>query len=159
MALRPINSVKNIIDGTFLLVAAGVTTTTVLAATVNDYVGGVTEVPIGAKISSIYLFVSAQQTTVNSNIDFYIWKGPGNVAATMPVPGATGGNQNRKYILHEEKGLPGPSANGSPPHIFRGVIRIPRGRQRFAEGDRIELKARGAGIYDECVKCIYKFYQ
>ncbi len=159
MGLRPINSVKNIVDGTFLGVAAGVTTTTVLASGVNDYAGGVTEVPIGAKVMSIYLFASIQQTVVNSNIDWYIWKGPGNITATMPVPGVTGGDQNRKYILHEEKGLPGLVTNGAPPHIFRGVIRIPKGRQRFGEADRLEIKARGAGIYDYCIKAIYKFYQ
>ncbi len=100
-----------------------------------------------------------QQQAVNSNIDFYVIKGPAGSLAAVPVPGLTGGNVDRKYILHEEKGLPGPMNNGSPPHIFRGVIRIPKGRQRFAEGDQLLLVARGAAAYDMCVKCIYKFYQ
>ncbi len=156
--LRPINSVKNIIDGTFLTVGAGVTTAVQLSKVVNDYTGSVDEVPIGSKIASMYLFVSIQQQSVNSNVDFYIWQNPA-AQLTAPVPGATGGNSGRKYILHEEKGLPGPSNNGSPPHIFRGVVRIPRGRQRQGENDLIELRARGAAAYDLCVKCIYKFYQ
>ncbi len=157
MSLRPINSVKNIVDGTFLTVAAAVITTVTGAATVNTYTGAVAEVPIGAKVSSMYYFVQIQQQAVNSNVDFYIIKRPTGVV--NPVPGATGGNVARKYILHEEKGIPGASNNGSPPLTFRGVVRIPRGRQRFAEGDFCQLVLRGAAAYDACVKIIYKFYQ
>ncbi len=156
--LRPINSVKNIVDGTFLTVGAAVITAVRLSKAVNDYQGAVDEVPIGSKIKSMYFFISVQQQSVNSNVDFYIWQNPAE-QLTAPVPGATGGNSGRRYILHEEKGLPGPSNNGSPPHVFRGVIRIPRGRQRQGENDLIELRLRGAAAYDACVKCIYKFYQ
>ncbi len=160
MSKRPINSVKNIVDGTFLTVGAGTVTAVILASTVNDYTGGVADVPIGAKISSIYIYVSIQQQSVNSNVDFYICNFPSPMAvAQLPVPGATGGDPFRKFILHEEKGLPGAANNGSPPHVFRGVIRIPKGRQRMGELDQIRLQARGAAAYDLCVKCIYKFYQ
>ncbi len=161
MALRPINSVKNIVDGTFLTVAAATTTTMILAIGVDNYTGGVTQVPIGAKLASVYIFVSVQQQAVNSNIDFFIAKAGFSTVAVLKgvVPGATGGDKNRKYILHEEKGLPGPMNNGSPPHIFRGVIRIPKGRQRMGEGDELFINIRGAAAYDACVKCIYKFYQ
>ncbi len=156
--LRPINSQKNIVDGVFLTTGAAVVTTVVLAQAVNDFVGSTATLPTGSTIKGVYCFISIQQQAVNSNVDWYIWKGPVQLAAGMPVPGATGGHENRRYILHEEKGLPGPSNNGSPPHIFRGVIRIPRGRQRFGENDQIQLRARGAAAYDLCVKCIYKFY-
>ncbi len=159
LGLRPINSVKNIVDATNLIVGAGVVTNITLALTVNDYAGGVSSVPIGAKVSSVYLFNQIQQQAVNSNVDWYVWKGPGSISAVMPVPGVTGGDVNRKYILHEEKGIPGPMNNGSPPLTFRGVVRIPRGRQRFAENDILQIKLRGAAAYDQCLKCIYKFYQ
>lgn len=160
LGLRPINSNKAIIDGTFLTVGAGITTRVVVATTVDDFTGATTEVPTGAKITSVYFFISIQQQAVNSNVDFYITKRPGSIRDTdMPVPGATGGSPYRKYILHEEKGLPGPSNNGSPPHIFRGVIRIPRGRQRMGETDEIQIVARGAAAYDLCIKAIYKYYR
>ncbi len=147
-------------DGTFLTVAAGVATTVNLALAVNDYTGTVNHVPIGAKVSSVYLFVQIQQQAVNSNVDWYVFKAPGSIAsAARPVPGSTGGSPFRKYILHEEKGIPGPSNNGSPPLTFRGVIRIPKGRQRFGEDDNMQITLRGSAAYDACVKCIYKFYQ
>lgn len=156
---RPINSVKNIVDSTTLGVAAAVVTNVNVADAVNDYTGVVSDVPIGAKVAGVYLFLQVQQQAVNSNVDWYIWKGPNLLTPTMPVPGATGGDPSRKYILHEEKGIPGPMNNGSPPLTFRGFIKVPRGRQRFAEGDRMQVKIRGAAVYDTCLKCIYKFYQ
>ncbi len=78
---------------------------------------------------------------------------------TVPTPGATGGDVNRKLILHEEKGIPGNAADGAYPLTFKGVIKIPRGKQRWGEGDSLLLRMRGAGIYNACVKSIYKFYQ
>ena len=159
LALRPINSVKNIVDSTNLGVAAATNTDVTVGSPVYAFTGAVTDIPIGAKVSRIYLFVQIQQQSVNSNVDWYFAKGPQDVFNTRPVPGSTGGSVQRKFILHEEKGIPGPMNNGSPPLTFRGVIKIPRGRQRFAEGDKMWIRARGAAVYDMCVKCIYKFYQ
>ncbi len=157
-SLRPINSVKNIIDGTFLGVTGGTNTEVQVAATVNDYSGAnPKDVPIGAKVSSIYLFVQMLPATGTANVDFYVMKRP--VGVGTPNPGATGGDSARKFILHEEKGIPGNAADGAYPLTFKGVVRIPRGRQRMAEGDQILVMLRGADQYNACVKCIYKFYQ
>ncbi len=158
LGLRPINSVKNIVDGTFLGVGAAAITTVGLVDVVNTYAGGVTEVPIGAKVSSVYLFVQVISTgTGTANADFYIIARP--AAVVNPVPGTTGGNIARRFILHEEKGIPGNSGDGAAPLTFRGVIKIPRGRQRMGEGDVVQLVIRSADGYNACVKCIYKFYQ
>ncbi len=160
LALRPINSVKNIVDSTNLGVVAATVTDITLVDAVNDYSGASATVPIGCKVSSIYLFqqiISADSGVANA--DWYIWKGPNAVAAAMPVPGATGGHALRKYILHEEKGIPGNALDGAYPLTFKGVIKIPRGRQRMAEADKVILKIRSADLYNACTKAIYKFYQ
>ncbi len=157
MSLRPINSVKNILDATSIGVAAAVNTGITLAQTVNDYTGGVVDVPIGAKVSSVYIFVQIIAQAAEGVMDFYIAKRPAGVI--LPTPGTTGGNQARKFILHEEKGIPGTFNNGASPLTFRGVIKIPRGRQRFAEGDDLTIQLRGSVAYSLCIKCIYKFYQ
>ncbi len=160
LALRPINSVKNIVDSTQLGVAAATVTSVVLAGAVNDYVGGNTEVPIGAKVSSVYLFVQGISADSGvANFDWYIWKRPGSVTTIGPVPGATGGSVDRKFILHEEKGIPGNALDGAYPLTFKGVIKIPRGRQRFGEGDQLRLQLRSTDVHNFCIKCIYKFYQ
>lgn len=157
MSLRPINSVKEIVDSTLLGVAAGTTSTVVLGTSVNDYTGGVGTFPVGAKVSSFYLFVQLLPTAGTANVDWYVAKAPTGI--TFPAPGATGGSIGRKYILHEEKGIPGNAADGAYPLTFKGVIKIPRGRQRMAEGDTFFIKTIGADIHNACIKAIYKAYR
>ncbi len=153
-----INSVKNIVDSTLLGVGAGVTSNVTLADAVNDYTGGNADVPTGSVIKSIYLFVQMLPSLGTANVDWYIAKGPTNVISSLPTPGVTGGSPQRKYILHEEKGIPGNAGDGAYPLTFKGVIKIPRGRQRMAESDKIQLKLFGADVHNICIKCIYKFY-
>ncbi len=157
MSLRPINSVKEIIDSVLLAVTAGTSSTVVLGSSVNDYTGTVGTFPVGAKVSSFYLFVQILPTATTENVDWYVAKAP--TALAMPTPSATGGDVARKYILHEEKGIPGNANDGAYPLTFKGVIRIPRGRQRMAEGDRFFIRLRGVGISNACIKCIYKAYR
>lgn len=155
--MRPINSVKNIVDSTTIGVAAGVQTAVIVAAAVNSYTGAVTDVPIGAKVSHIYVFFQMQPQAAQGQVDMFIGKFPPGV--TVPNAGATGGHASRRFILHEEKGIPGTFNNGASPLTFRGVIKIPKGRQRFGESDDITIKFACSTAYDACVKCIYKFYQ
>lgn len=153
-----INSVKNIVDSTLLGVTGGTISNVTVGLSVNDYTGAATNFPTGAVVKSLYLFVQVLPATGTANVDWYIWKGPNAIAAGMPVPGATGGDESRKYILHEEKGIPGNAADGAYPLTFKGVIKIPRGRQRMAENDQIQVKINGVDTYNACIKCIYKFY-
>ena len=151
-----IHSRKEIVDSVQLALAAGTNTPVVVASVVNDYAGAVGTVETGSVIKSIYLFVQGLPTTGTANVDFYVIKKPTGVV--LPVAGAVGGNTARKYVLHEEKGIPGNAADGAYPLTFKGVIRIPRGRQRMAEGDTIQVVIRGADISNWCIKCIYKVY-
>lgn len=157
LALRPVNSVKNIVDSTNLGVTGATNTVVDIAVAVNAYTGAVTDVPIGAKVNGIYLFFQIACDSTNANVDAYVAKYPSGT--TPPAPGATGGNVFRRFVLHEEKGLPGAYANGNNPLTFRGVIKIPKGRNRFAEGDKVSVVLRGAQQYSFCLKAIYKFYQ
>lgn len=151
-----INSRKEIVDTTLLGVTGGTTSAVSLATVVNDYVGTVGTCETGSTIKSIYIFVQVLPALGTANVDWYVIKRPTGVGS--PTPGATGGTVQRKYILHEEKGLPGNAGDGAYPLTFKGVIKIPRGRQRFAEGDFLQIQIRGADDYNACVKCIYKVY-
>ncbi len=155
-SLRPIVSNKEVVDSTLLGVAAGTTSTVAVANQINDYVGTVGTVPLGSKVSSLFLFVQVLPTAGTANVDMLVIKSPNAIAP--PTPGAVGGNIARKYVLHEEKGIPGNSADGAYPMTFKGVVRIPKGRQRMGEGDSIRVLVRGADIYNACVKAIYKVY-
>ncbi len=152
-----IHSRKEIVDSVNLAVAAGTNTAIVVATAVNDYTGTVGTVEVGSVIKSVYVFfqiITADGGDANS--DWYFIKKPAGV--TLPVPGAVGGDPARKYVLHEEKGIPGSSLDGAYPLTFKGVIRIPRGRQRMAEGDTIQCRFRSADIHNQCAKFIYKVY-
>ncbi len=151
---------KNVFDSTLLGVAAGVTSELTVAAAVNDYTGGAADVPIGARIKSVYLFVQIISTTGTSNADWYLMKRPGiNSSVAPPTPGTIGGNKARKFVLHEEKGIPGNAGDGAYPLTFKGVIKIPKQYQRMGEDDDIMVVLRSADISNACVKAIYRWVQ
>jgi len=152
-----IHSRKEIVDSTLLGVLAGVRSTVSVASVVNSYVGTPGTVETGSTIRSLYLFVQILPSSGTANVDFYVIKKPS--AVVNPLPGNTGGDVARKYILHEEKGIPGNAADGAYPLTFKGVIRIPRGRQRMAEGDLIQVVLVGVDAHNLCIKCIYKTYE
>lgn len=157
LALRPVQTRKEIVDGTFLGVAGGTTTQVDLLTAQDNYVGGVGTVRTGAVVKAIYLFVQIVNESSSVNVDWYVFKKAANVVLG-PVPGASGGDNERRFILHEEKGIPGSTTQGQGPLTFRGVIKIPPRMRRMGEDDRISIKLRGAQIHDICLKAIYKVY-
>ncbi len=153
-----IRSTKEIVDGVFISVGAGVTTTVTLVASVNTYLGTAGTAPIGSKVFGIYLFVDIQPDSSAGNIDWYVWKGNPSLIASMPLPGSTGADANRRFILHEEKGTPVIRSVGGVPAQFKGVIAIPKGRQRMGEGDVLQILLRGSSSYTACIKSVWKWY-
>ncbi len=173
MSLRPINSIKNVFDTSGIMAAV---TNTSLALTTfgvrNADLATSNEVNVGSKITSVFLeiFFYTEGGEVANEVplvDWYILKDDGNAygttfnASNLPTPGATGTHINKRKILHEEKGLAG-GGNASltgVPMVFKGVIRIPRGKQRWAESDVLRILARSNFATKFCVKAIYKWYQ
>ncbi len=171
-----INSVKNVVDLSSVLAAS----TNTVAFTILDTVDATTrgadpeEVPRGSKVTSFYLslfFASDQNQTGVGEIELVDWyifleKGGaiiangsfGNARTQIPIPGSTGLNPNVNQIIHEEKGLVGEKNDGSK-MVFQGVVRIPRGKQRFSSGDTIVVCARSNFATVFCAKAIYKYYQ
>ncbi len=162
---RPIMSVKKVIDAQGGLVASTVSTVGLLNVTTGAaWVDSANDsVPIGCTVSSMYIsvfvFLDGAIGATTPVIDWFFAKSPGN-SLTFPEPGATGGNENRRWIMHEEKGLAPSIDDGGTPMVFKGVLKIPKGRQRMGNDDSvfISLKSEGhPGFF--CVKAIYKFYQ
>ncbi len=161
LAYRPINSIKKVVDISGALVD-GTTSITPWMDTVDGAAwvdAGDASVPQGSTIKSVfwsvYVFTAADGSAIPL-IDFFLMKDPGT-ELTLPTPGATGGTKNRRWILHEEKGLAG-NQSGTP-MIFKGVTIIPRKMQRNGRDDRyvFSLVSNGfAGFF--CAKFIYKFY-
>ncbi len=180
-AKRPINSTKHVID--FSTAVAGLANTQlgpnstghgpalVRAAEDASQVQLSNEeiVPDGSRVSSVYLsiFVCGDVNEAAPSaiplVDWYIIYDKGGQLTTfdasgMPTPGATGTHRNKSKILHEEKGIVGEKNDGSK-MVFQGVIRIPRGQQRFTRVDGLKIAFRSNFDTVLCLKAIYKSYQ
>ncbi len=171
-----INSTKNVVDASNVLVAG--TDTTIL--TVVDGVAANTINPAnfnqvlrGAKVHGFYLSLffalDVNQAGIGSIplLDWNVfYNKSGMVSGTfsasdptkLPTPGATGNNTNRNQILHESKGLIGEKNDGSK-MVFEGVIRVPKSFQRIAEKTKILINARCNFDAVFCAKAIYKWYE
>ncbi len=172
MGLRPINSVKHIVELSGSVVASTNTVVLDLVSGVDTYTLADTNgVPAGSKVHSIYFssFFIAEGGEIANEIplvDWYIIVDKGNMMATtfsatrLPTPGSTGDHIMKSKILHTEKGLAGGGdvSLAGVPMIFKGVIRIPRGMQRVANNDRIKICARTNFNTKFCVQAIYKHY-
>lgn len=161
-ALRPIFSIKKVVGASGALIDGTVSTIPISNATAGTAWADAADdlVPIGCTIKSFYVSVYVYSTadgTAAPVIDWYISKNPSD-SLTMPAPTAVGGNENRRFIFHQERGL---AANTSgTPMVFKGVIKVPRGFQRMGKDDNwsIRLVINGeAGFF--CTQTIYKFYQ
>ncbi len=171
--LRPINSIKNVTDTSGIIAPVTNTSIIVIISGVrNADLATTNEVDVGASISSIFLelfFISegGELATEVPLVDWYIIKDPGNAwgttfnASNLPTPGVTGSHINKRHILHEEKGLSGGGnlSLAGVPMVFKGVIRIPRGRQRWGESDVLRIAARANFNTKFCVKAVYKWFK
>jgi len=170
--LRPINSVKHIVEGSTVLVASTNTNLISFVDGVDGYqLSDSNGVPVGSRVNSVFVsvFVISEGGEVAAEVplvDWYIMRNPGNVYGTtfdathLPTPGSTGVHQNKHFIIHTEKGLAGggDASLAGVPMIFKGVIKIPKQWQRLASGDRWVLCARANFNSKVCFQFIYKHY-
>ncbi len=162
--LRPVNSIKHVLDIEGGLAAATDSTSTFVNAVNTPSVPFKPgDVMFGSYVRSFYLsifIIGATGAPIDGSINWYIAKQrSGQGAADFPTPSATGTSEVRNQIIHEEKGLSG-SGDGTP-MVFKGVIKIPRSMQRIREGDAMFLRLRINGTIQAtfCIKIIYKSYQ
>ncbi len=171
--LRPVDSVKHIVESSGIA-AAG---TNIVPFSIIDGVAAyalstTNGVPTGAHVRSIFLsfYIITEGGEVASEVplvDWYIIHNPGNAWATtfdslnLPTPGSTGNHQNKRHIIHTEKGLSGggDASLAGLPMIFKGVIRIPRKMQRISEDDRLTIALRCNFASKFCIQAIYKHYK
>jgi len=162
--LRPINSIKKVIDSDGGLVANVVSSNVILNTTAgtawvdaND-----SSVPQACHVYGLFLSIYATKDGAPDAsvplIDWFIAKNPSG-SLTLPTPGATGGNENRRFILHEGKGLLGFDTVTNPRKLFEGVIKIPKHMQRMGRDDELAVNIMSAdhnGFF--CIKAIYKYF-
>ncbi len=155
---RPIvQSFKQIsVDGPALRLAA----TNILHSLVigvDNYAGPTVannEVPTGAKIFNIILFLSlgsiaSPATTLHFTVQC-LRSGQGQVP-----PGTQGGNPQRNQVIHTEMFFV--TAQQSINRTM--IIKVPKQYQRIREGDIFQLVYRGDTVFTSITQVIYKFYR
>ncbi len=168
MAMRPVNSLKHIIDTNGLVTLALQSVTDVIN-TVDNPDPDTNQVNIGSSVKSIYLRVEVKGGAVAAsgveNIYMYVMKNPGN-NLVQPAADAVGANDNRKFIIHQEMLMTNTAtAEASFPRtLFKGVIVIPRAYRRNGVEDRLKVVLQqSAGETNQttqfCIQCIYKEFQ
>ncbi len=162
--LRPIKSVKHIIDSQGGTVA-GTKTSIVLATRTVDVTVGGSGVTIGSKIFAMYLDVKSYVLTGSGLNNFYmiLYKNPNNniSPADIPAGNVVGADAFRRQVFHQEMAMLGNVATQIPITVFKGVIKLPKVFHTMREDDQVVLQLfTPTGVTSNfCIQCIYKSYE
>ncbi len=162
--MAPINSSKNVVDASGNSLAGAPASTVIVRQ--EDPITTDAGVPLGSTVNSIFVSNFWFSDTIMGSdlplIDWYIIKDPGGsfsaqgfVATGLPTPGSTGRHNNRKWIIHEEKGLVGATSDGVP-MVFKGAFKLPPKMRRFGESDILLFAFKAENVGKFCQKFIYK---
>ncbi len=142
MALRPINRIKHVVDGSATSAGGANLIQVVADATDTPTIAATASVETGSKINGIYFRLecaSNEAIDVGAipNVYMAFWKNSGN-NLVLPAPNAVGSNDNKRFILHQEMTMIENKGQGSNARtLFNGVIVIPKGMRRMGPDDRI----------------------
>ncbi len=161
--LRPVNSIKHVVDVSFTGVAGTQVDTTVMDAVQTPVLTTPAQVAIGARVSSIYLNVECVSIETDPgaipNVYLIVFKNPSN-GLGVPVASSVGTSDNKRYVLHQEMVMVNNVAGGNPRVLFKGVIRIPRGMARQGNDDALQIGLISTAVNCAfCIQCIYKEFR
>ncbi len=161
--LHPVHRIKHIVDAEGGLVAGTASLTPLITAVDAPTLSGVNEVVTGSKVSSIYLHVEVSHTsgTGRPNIYMAIMKNPGAAISTGSAINSLGDSDTKRFFIHQEMiMMSGDAGNGLPRPLFNGVIRIPRGYQRFGPDDDLQCIILSPNVAAEfCLQAHYKEFR
>jgi len=164
-SLRPIHSIKHIIDLQNATAAATKALVSIADAKDAPVLANTTEVEVGCKVLSLYLDISVIGLAAGgilNNIYMIIYKNPGQniTAGNIPNANATGAADFKRQIFHTEMLMLGSTDSDIPQKLFKGVIKIPKVFQNMRINDLIQIQLFSPGATANfCVQCIYKEYR
>ncbi len=160
--LRPINSIKHIVDKQQAFALGVQTTNDLIKAVDTPDNANTSEVITGSTVNSVYLkveVVNTGTTGVFANAYFIIFKNPG-ANLTIPSPALVGPTDTKKHVIHQEMVMLQFVDNSNPRTMFQGVINIPRGYRRFGTDDKLQISYIAPGVeLSTCHQCIFKEYR
>ncbi len=163
-SLMVVHRLKHIVDSN-ATVSAGVTLpVTLVLGRDAPLITAPREVETGAKVHGVFLNVQIQGNQISSggipNIYMAVYKNKGSNVPNID-PTQTGTNSDKSNIIHQEMGMfQSDSVDGNPKTLFKGVIVIPKGLQRFGLDDALDITLRSTAInFKYCLQCIYKEFR
>ncbi len=160
-SLRPVHSIKHVIDIQGGAVAGTPAQSTIVNAVDAPVLANTSEVETGCTVNAIYLKVEVNATTsvALSNAYMTIFKSPGGNIAP-PGANTVGSDDDKRYVIHQEMVMLQQVDNSNPRTLFVGVIRIPRGYRRFGINDLLRVTVFSPGVnLNFCLQSIYKEYR
>ncbi len=159
----PIVSRKHIVQHTeFTTASAAVTTNQDIHAVAIQDVNTASEVREGSVIKAVYIEIwllasSTSETSFVLIVEKAVLGASGPSFTNMTTLDAY---VNKKNILYTTEGLIADN-NGNPTPVLRQWIKIPKGKQRFGLGDKlnISIAAIGSQVVKGCGLTIYKSYE
>ncbi len=164
LAVRPVQRIKHVVDDSATLAAAAVFANSLIAAKDAPVIGNTNEVITGSTVHGIYLKVEvASNEAFDSgaipNVYMIVLKNPG-ANLTFPAPNAVGGDDNKKFVIHQEMIMIQNAIGGNPRVLFNGVINIPKGYKRFGPADTLQVRILSPAInLALCLQCHYKEFR
>ncbi len=165
MQLRPVNRTKHVVDNSATVAQATANAFVIALAGDSPTLGTTNSVKTGASINGFYIrFEIASNEAVDlgaiPNVYFYLWKNVGG-NLTRPAANATGSNDNKRFIIHQEMSMIENKGQGSNARtLFNGVIAIPKGMRRLGPNDSWEIITLCPALATaQCLQCHYKEFR
>ncbi len=166
MSLRPIHRIKHVIDAEGTVDDTPNVIVDLIDTVDAPVLASVTQNETGSTVNGVYLHLEALHAsgTGRPNMYMLILKNPGaNIATTAIDPTQTGGNDNKRFIIHQEMIMgSGDAGNGLPRVVFNGVIKIPKVYKRNAPNDKLQMwlvTGNTGVVFDWCMQCHYKEFR
>ncbi len=162
MVRAMVHSTKHYAQLTFTPVGAAATVVFTPAQSVErSLANSALEVTEGSTIKAIYCEIWIVQTAVDGFYTAVLAKLPGGVGNVLQADMVDlFSYDNKKNVLFTSQGLTPQESTQGPLNIYRGWIKIPKSKQRFGLGDRLQwaVSNRGTDTANMCGIFIYKEY-
>ncbi len=161
--VRPmVHSTKHYAQLTFSTAATGATAifSPVISVT-RTAANASIEVAEGSTVKAIYMELWVIADAVDQFFTIILAKLPGGVGNIIQADMVDlFAYDNKKNIFYSSQGLTPQESSSNPIPVYRGWLKIPKSKQRFGLGDRIQLAvaSRGTDNTHFCGLFIYKEY-
>ncbi len=153
-----IKSIKHILQVPAVIIASGGVRNDILIASLAEGSARalVSDVEEGCVVKAIYLEFWISGVTADKTATWILAKYPNNIGtATFTETQNLSAWDNKSNILHTGQGLA--PTGGNQIAMFKNWVMIPKGKQRFALGDRLILQTSAVGTnVNICGFALYK---